>query len=88
MAAPGGTPVPGVLPTLEKRLALQGRPGALVLTGDRVTCSHPPLAGGPGGSTPLVSLSSALGEHSCFRHKRTVPMFVPESASWLQRFTR
>lgn len=85
MAAPGGTPVPGVLPTLEKRLALQGRPGALVLTGDR---SHPPLAGGPGGSTPLVSLGSARGEHSCFRHKRTVPMFVPESASRLQRFTR
>nr|XP_023509395.1 B9 domain-containing protein 1 isoform X2 [Equus caballus] len=36
---------------------------------------------------PLSPGSTSVCENICFRHKRTIPMFVPESTSKLQKFT-
>uniref|UniRef100_A0A8C2YS26 B9 domain-containing protein 1 n=1 Tax=Chinchilla lanigera TaxID=34839 RepID=A0A8C2YS26_CHILA len=36
---------------------------------------------------PFSPGRTALYKNVCFRHKRTIPMFVPESASKLQKFT-
>nr|XP_030717129.1 B9 domain-containing protein 1 isoform X2 [Globicephala melas]XP_030717130.1 B9 domain-containing protein 1 isoform X2 [Globicephala melas] len=47
----------------------------------------PPLAGGSEGSATFPWLGTAVCENVCFRHKRTIPMFVPESVSKLQKFT-
>lgn len=51
-------------------------------------CSHgAPLTGGSESSCTSCN-SAHLSENICFRHKKTIPMFVPESTSKLQKFTR
>lgn len=39
-------------------------------------------------SSPLTGGSESCTTFPCFRHKKTIPMFVPESTSKLQKFTR
>lgn len=73
-----------ILPTLQKKQGSQRTQpwgGALAPT-------WPPLAGGSEGSATFPWLSTAVCENVCFRHKKTIPMFVPESVSKLQKFTR
>ncbi|XP_048966214.1 B9 domain-containing protein 1 isoform X2 [Canis lupus dingo] len=51
------------------------------------TCLSHLAAGVSGSSISLLLLSTSVHENICFRHKRTIPMFVPESTSKLQKFT-
>nr|XP_033702455.1 B9 domain-containing protein 1 isoform X2 [Tursiops truncatus] len=72
-----------ILPTLQKKQGSQRTQP----WGGAPAPTWPPLAGGSEGSATFPWLSTAVCENVCFRHKKTIPMFVPESVSKLQKFT-